>query len=50
MSEAERAEGEKDLRLLKVMVRLCFVVGIGLSMSMEIARWSEICRSCLDNC
>ena len=50
VSEVERAEGEMDLRFLKVMVRFCFVVGMGMSMSMVIARWSEICRLWLVNC
>lgn len=35
VSEVERAEGEMDLRFLKVMVRFCFVVGMGMSMSMD---------------
>lgn len=40
--EAERAAGLMHLRFLKVIVRLCFEVGRGMSMSMVIARWSEM--------
>lgn len=42
--EAERAEGEMDLRFLKFIVRLCLEVGMGMSMSIVIARWSEMWR------
>jgi len=42
--EAERAEGGMDLRFLKDIVRLSLAVGMGMSMSMMIARWSEMLR------
>ena len=36
--EAERAEGEMDLRFLKEMVHFSFWMGIGMSMSIVMAR------------
>ena len=33
-----------DLRFLNVIVRFCLVGGDGMSMSMTIARWSEMVR------
>ena len=41
--EAERAGVEMDLRFLKKIVRL-FLVEMGSSMFMVIARWSEMLR------
>ena len=42
--EAERAGVEMDLRFLKEIVSLFLVVGMGRSMFMVIARWSEMLR------
>ena len=47
--EAERAEGEMDLMFRKVMLRLALGMGMGRSMCMEIARWSEIWRLRLES-
>lgn len=38
----EKAEGEIHLRFLKDIFRLFFGMGIGMSMSIVAARWSEI--------
>lgn len=37
----ERDEGWIDLRLRNVMMRLCLMAGVGISMCMLRARWSE---------
>lgn len=43
-------EGGVNTRILKVGVQLCFMEGIGISMSIVIARWFNIWRMGLDNC
>ena len=48
--EAERAEGKIDLRFWKDI--LCLSLGMGMSMSIVTARWSEMLRLWLElmNC
>ena len=40
----ERDVGWIDLRLRKVIERFCLTCGVGIRMSMVIARWSELDR------
>lgn len=42
-------EGGVNSRILKVGVQLCFVEGIGISMSIVIASWLKIWRLWPDN-
>ena len=42
MVSAEREEGWMDLRFRKVIERFCLTCGVGMRMSMVIARWSEV--------
>jgi len=42
--ELGKAEGDMDFRFLKDVIRFFFGVGVGMSMSMVIAKWSEIQR------
>lgn len=46
----ERAIGQMDLRLRKVIERCCLGCGVGVLISIVIARWSEMVRSVCERC
>ena len=46
--QVERETGQMDLRLGKVILRSCLGSGAGMSMTSEMARWSEMERSVLE--
>ena len=46
----EREMGQMDLRLRKVIERCCLGCGVGVMISIMIARWSEMVRSVCESC